>query len=118
MSMTLAITRNVPGRFRGFLASCMLEVGPGVYAAPHLRKAVRERLWRVMLDWAGQVPEGGGVMLMWRDREAPSGLSIRTLGWPKTEIVSHEGIWLSQRDLTAEHDVEELQQLVAGTEED
>ncbi|MBS3762090.1 MAG: type I-E CRISPR-associated endoribonuclease Cas2 [Planctomycetes bacterium] len=117
MSMTMAVTRNVPGRFRGFLASCMLEAAPGVYVSPRMRKAVRERLWKVMLDWAGALPEDGGVLLIWRDREAPSGLSLRTLGWPQKDITEHEGLWLSIAGLTEKHDLEELEELAAGPEE-
>ena len=32
--MIVVITRNVPEKFRGFLASCMLEITPAVYAYP------------------------------------------------------------------------------------
>jgi len=116
MSMTVAVTRNLPGRFRGFLASCMLEVAPGVYISPSLKKAVRERIWRVMQKWATLVPEDGGLLLLWRDREAPSGLSLRTLGWPKQDIVNHEGLWLTMRALTTEHDTEELEALTQAAE--
>ena len=42
--MTVVVTRNVPGRYRGFLASCMLEVAPGVYTNPGMTRAVRERV--------------------------------------------------------------------------
>ena len=114
MTTTVAVTRNLPGRFRGFLASCMLEVAPGVYVSPSLKKAVRERIWEVMQKWATLVPEDGGLLLLWRDRDAPSGLSMRTLGWPRQRIVSHEGLWLTVRDLTAEHDMDELESLAGA----
>ena len=39
---------RLPDRFDGFLCSCMQEVAPGVYVAPRLKKAVRERVWNVM----------------------------------------------------------------------
>ncbi|MFW6189810.1 MAG: type I-E CRISPR-associated endoribonuclease Cas2e [Planctomycetota bacterium] len=118
MPMTVAVTRNVPGRYAGFLASCMLPVAPGVYVSPHMRKGVRERLWRVMLQWAGLLPGDAGIMLLWRDSEAPSGLSMRTVGWPKKEILDHEGVWLAVEDLTARHDPDELADLADPEGED
>ena len=102
--MTIAVTRNTPGRFDGFLASCMQEIAPGVYVAPTMKKSVRERVWRVM----ELLPDDAGVVLFWRNPDAPSKLSIRLLGWPKKEFVEHEGLWLTHRDLTEAHDVEEL----------
>jgi len=106
--MTIAITRNTPDRFDGFLASCMQEIAPGVYVAPTMKKAVRERVWRVMMDWSELLPDDAGVVLFWRNPDAPSQLSIRLLGWPKKEFVEHEGLWLTHRDLTEAHNVEEL----------
>lgn len=76
MSMTIAITRNLPDRFGGFLASCMLQLAPGTYVAPFLSKAVRDRVWEVMLAWAELIPEEGGVVLVWHDEESPSGLGL------------------------------------------
>ncbi|MEO0813153.1 MAG: type I-E CRISPR-associated endoribonuclease Cas2e, partial [Myxococcota bacterium] len=38
--MTVIVTRNVPMRFRGFLASCMLEIAPGVYTSPGMNRGV------------------------------------------------------------------------------
>ena len=108
MSMTIAVTRNTPGRFRGFLASCMQEIATGVYVAPTMKKSVRERVWRVMMDWSELLPDDAGVVLFWRNPDAPSQLSIRLLGWPKKEFVEHEGLWLTHRNLTEAHDVEEL----------
>lgn len=111
MSTTIAVTRNLPGRFDGFLTSCMLEVAPGVYVAPRMKKSVRERVWKVMLEWAELMPEDGGVVLVWRDRNCPSGLSMRTLGWPKKEFIEHEGTWLAVGNLREVHDPEELERL-------
>jgi CRISPR-associated protein Cas2 len=106
--MTIAVTRNTPNRFNGFLASCMQEIAPGVYVAPVMKKAVRERVWNVMMEWSELLSDDGGVVLFWRDSGAPSGLQIRLLGWPKKEFIEHEGLWLTHRDLTEAHDVEEL----------
>ncbi|PSQ95985.1 MAG: type I-E CRISPR-associated endoribonuclease Cas2 [Bacteroidetes bacterium SW_9_63_38] len=106
--MIIAVTRNTPNRFNGFLCSCMQEIAPGVYVAPVMNAAVRERVWRVMMDWAELLDDDGGVVLFWKDDDAPSGLRIRMVGWPKKEFVEHEGLWLTLRDLTDAHDVEEL----------
>jgi CRISPR-associated protein Cas2 len=106
--MTIAVTRNTPNRFNGFLASCMQEIAPGVYVAPVMNKSVRERVWAVMMDWNELLPDDGGVVFFWKDDDAPSGLQIRLLGWPKKKFIEHEGLWLTLRDLTEAHDVEEL----------
>lgn len=116
MSMTIAVTRNTPNRFNGFLCSCMQEIAPGVYAAPRMKKSVRERVWGVMLEWAELLPQDGGVVLFWKSRDAPSGMGVRLLGWPKKDLVEHEGLWLTLRDLTAAHDVDELQEAVETEE--
>ena len=112
MSMTIAVTRNTPNRFNGFLCSCMQEIAPGVYAAPRMKKAVRERVWNVMLEWQELLPQDAGVVLFWKSRDAPSGMAVRLLGWPKKDLVEHEGLWLTLRGLTEAHDVEELQDVV------
>lgn len=105
MSMVVVVTRNVPDRYRGFLASCMLELAPGVYASPQLTQAVRKRVWAVCCEWAGVLPEDGGVLMTWRDKRSPSGQAVLVLGWPKKEIVEHNGIWLDRvapRSVTTE----------------
>ena len=114
--MTIAVTRNTPNRFNGFLASCMHEIAPGVYAAPRMKKSVRERVWNVMMEWAELLPQDGGVVLFWKSQKAPSGLGIRMVGWPKKEMTDHEGLWLTVRDLTATHDIDELQELASHDE--
>jgi CRISPR-associated protein Cas2 len=94
--MTIVVTRNVPDRFRGFLASCMLELAPGVYASPDMSRAVRGRVWDVCCGWAEILPEDGGLLMAWRDSSSPSGLSLLTLGWPRKEIVELDGIWIDR----------------------
>jgi len=89
----------------------MLEIAPGVYAVPKMKKSVRERLWRVLLDWEELIPEDGGVVILWRSAKAPSGLGVRILGWPKKELVEYEGIWLTFRNLVKSHDSDELEKL-------
>ena len=34
--MTVIVTVNVEARYRGFLASAMLEIAPGVYTSPNM----------------------------------------------------------------------------------
>ena len=116
MSMTIAVTRNTPNRFNGFLCSCMQEIAPGVYAAPRMKKAVRERVWHVMLEWQELLPQDGGVVLFWKSRDAPSGMAVRLLGWPKKDLVEHEGLWLTLRGLTEAHDIDELHEAAATDE--
>lgn len=105
MSMTVVVTRNVPDRYRGFLASCMLEVAPGVYTSPRMTKGVRERVWQVCIEWSAALPTDGGVLLTWRDKDQPSGQGLRTIGWAKNHIVDHEGVWIVRRDSGDEKDV-------------
>lgn len=112
MPMTIAITRNTPARFSGFLCSCMHEIAPGVYVAPRMKKSVRERVWKVMLGWEELIPNEGGIVLFWQSKKAPSGLAVRLLGWPKKDLVEYEGIWFTHRSLTEMHDTEELNRLL------
>jgi CRISPR-associated protein Cas2 len=99
MSMTVVVTRNVPDRYRGFLASCMLELAPGVYTNPKMNEAVRERVWAICCEWAGVLPDDGGVLMTWRDRRAPSGQAVQILGWPRKELVELDGLWLDRADV-------------------
>jgi CRISPR-associated protein Cas2 len=92
--MTIVVTRNVPDRYRGFLASCMLELAPGVYASPDMSRAVRDRVWAVCCEWSVVLPKDGGVLMTYRDHESPSGLAVLTLGWTKKELVELDGIWV------------------------
>ncbi len=96
MPMAVVVTRNVEARYRGFLTSIMLEVAPGVYAAPDLSTGVRRRVWNVLSDWWGVLGTGSIVML-WRDTDAVGNLRIETLGEPPKEIVDADGILLVKR---------------------
>jgi CRISPR-associated protein Cas2 len=102
MSMTVVVTRNAPERYRGFLASCLLEIAPGVYASPSVTDGVRQRIWSVCEEWASVLPGDGGVLMAWPDRTAPSGLGLKLLGFPKATLVELDGIWLACREGTAE----------------
>ena len=48
--MTIVVTVNVEGRYRGFLASAMLEIAPGVYTAPMMTSGIRDRIWDVLSE--------------------------------------------------------------------
>lgn len=99
MAMTVVVTRNVPGRFRGFLASCMCEVAPGVYTSPRLSRAVRERIWAVLEDWFRPLPEWA-IVMTWPDRNLSGGQAFLTLGVPKTTLADLHGVFLAHRELT------------------
>lgn len=97
------VTRNVPERFRGFLASVMCEVTIGVYTAPTMSKGVRERVWQVMVEWFPSV-EGTdvAVVMIWADAKQPGGQAILTLGTPKVSLRAHDEMLLVRNELTAE----------------
>jgi CRISPR-associated protein Cas2 len=96
MPMTVVATRDVPDRYRGFLASVMPEIGPGVFVSPELSRAVRERLWRVMSDWWVGMP-GGSIILVWKDDSAPGRLGLLTLGLPPRTLADLDGVLLVHR---------------------
>ena len=101
--MVVVVTRDVAPRFRGFLASCMLEVAPGVYTSPHMTAAVRQRVWTVLDGWWAELREGS-VLMTWRDRNAPGGQAVATLGWPPKILSIVDGIHLVRRNLTIEEE--------------
>lgn len=96
MALTTIITRDVEARYRGFLASIMLEVSAGVYVAPDLNQGVRDRVWTVLSDWWSALGRGSVVMI-WRDTAAVGKLRILTLGEPPKEIVDADGVLLVKR---------------------
>ena len=103
MSMTVVVTRNVAPRFRGFLASCMLEVVPGIYTSPRLTRAVRERIWNVCKEWFEEL-EGTAIVMTWQDFNEPGGQGIHLLGVPPNEFVEYEGMVLTRKALQLEGD--------------
>ncbi len=96
MPMTVVVTRDVESRYRGFLASAMLEVAPGVYVSPDLSHGVRERIWTVISTWY-DVLNRGAIVMMWRDSTASGGLALRHLGDPPKEIRDADGVLLVKR---------------------
>ncbi|MFZ0257651.1 MAG: type I-E CRISPR-associated endoribonuclease Cas2e [Gammaproteobacteria bacterium] len=97
MSMTVVVTRNVSDRIRGFLASSMLELAPGVYTAPRINPAVRKRIWKVLQDWF-QVEIEASIIMLWSDPQMPGGQSVNVLGLPPIELVALDGLVVSRRD--------------------
>ena len=83
--MTVVVTRDVEQIYRGFLASAMLEIAPGVYVSPDLSGSVRERIWSVLEDWFTTLGNGA-VAMIWRDGGGAGGLALRHLGDPPKEI--------------------------------
>jgi CRISPR-associated protein Cas2 len=96
MPMTVVITRDVADRYRGFLASMMPEIAPGVFVSPELSRGVRERLWQVLSGWWDGIP-GGSVMMVWKDDSAPGRLGLLTLGLPPRTLAELDGILLVRR---------------------
>lgn len=94
MAMTVIVTRDVPERTRGFLASLMPEPAPGVYAAGNLSRAVRERAWAVVSDWHGET-QRGSLVLLWKDDKAPGGLGLQILGTPPRRLADLDGVLVS-----------------------
>lgn len=94
--MTLVIATNALPRTRGFLASCMLELAPGVYTSPRMSKAVRERVWAVLSDWFAAEPTGSLVMT-WPDKTLPGGQAVMVLGVPPVTLHDHDGLILVRR---------------------
>ena len=99
--MTVVVTNDVASRTRGFLASCMLEVAPGVYTSPKLTAAVRERIWTVLVEWHGRWP-GGSVLMTWPDAAAQGGQALRVIGLPQKLLVDHDGVILACRPRVSE----------------
>ena len=100
MPMVVVVTRDVEGRFRGFLASAMLELAPGVYAHPRMSAGVRGRIWNVLADWHARLPRGS-IVMTWADSAAHGGLGLMMLGEPAKEIIAHDAMLLVRRPLAS-----------------
>ena len=98
MSATIVVTRNVSDRTRGFLASSMLEVAPGVYCGFRLSPAVRERIWSVLEDWF-RAEIDASIVMLWRDPSVPGEQALRVLGVPPVDLVEHDGMILARHPL-------------------
>ena len=98
MPMVVVITRDVEGRYRGFLGSVMLELSAGVYAHPRMSAGVRARVWSVLADWYDQLGRGS-IVMTWADSASHGGLGLSSLGEPPKDIVSHDTMLLVRRQL-------------------
>lgn len=98
MALVVIITRDVVDRYRGFLASVMLEIAPAVYISPRMNAGVRSRIWKVMTEWHNSEPKGS-IVLVWRDANETGGVGISTLGTPLKELVDIDGLWITRRPL-------------------
>ena len=91
--MTVVVTVNVEARYRGFLASAMLEIAPGVYTSPKMSTGIRERIWNVLTRWHRELRQGA-IVMTWRDPSAVGEQQIRTLGEAPKHIVDADGVYL------------------------
>lgn len=107
MPLCLIVTRDVEARYRGFLGSAMLEIAPGVYAAPRLSAGVRDRIWTVLADWHSQLGRGS-IVMTWAETASAGQLGLRTLGDPPKDIVVHENNLLFRRQITHGQDSSSL----------
>lgn len=98
---TVIVTRNVSPRMRGFLASTMLELAPGVYSAPRQSPAVRERIWNVLDEWFA-LEQDASVIMLWREPAMPGEQAVRTLGIPPIKLVEVDGLILGSKPMEPE----------------
>lgn len=98
MSLVVIVTRDVADRYRGFLASTMLEIAPTVYLSPRMNAGVRSRIWDVLSDWYSAEPRGS-IVMVWRDMNETGSVGIANLGSPPSELVEMDGLWLTKRSL-------------------
>ena len=91
--MTVVVTVNVEARYRGFLASVMLEIAPGVYTSPQMTRGIRERIWDVLTKWYYELGQGA-IVMTWRDTAAVGEQRIQTLGEAPRDIVDADGVYL------------------------
>lgn len=96
MSMTVVVTRNVSARVRGFLTSAMLELAPGVYSAPRISPAVRQRIWTVLADWFPNENDAS-IIMVWQERDMPGGQAVKILGSPPLDLIDVDGLVLARR---------------------
>lgn len=98
MALVVIVTRDVAYRYRGFLASVMMEVAQTVYISPRMNSGVRERTWEVLADWYAAEPQGS-IVMVWRDMNQTGGIGIKNLGEPIRELMEVDGLWLVKRNL-------------------
>lgn len=73
----------------------MLEVAPGMYTAPRMSAAVRERVAAVLQAWFPQEKDAS-LVLLWADGRLPAGQGVMSFGTPPYELVEYDGLILSR----------------------
>lgn len=96
MSMTVVVTRNVSDRVRGYIASSMLELDSGVYSAPRLSPAVRDRIWNTLVEWFPHERDAS-IVMVYADATMPGGQSVRVLGGPPVSLIELDGLIVACR---------------------
>lgn len=96
MSLTVVITRDVEDRYRGFLASAMLEAAPGVYVSRALTARARDDIWRVVNEWHLQLRRGS-ITMLYGDSKEDGGIAVRSAGVPTRRPVRIDGALLMHR---------------------
>ena len=99
MNLTVLITRDVEDRYRGFLASAMLEAAAGVYVSKALTPRARDKVWSVVADWHTALGRGS-LTLLYPDSNCDGGIAVRTLGEPTRRPVPIDGALLMLRVAT------------------
>lgn len=99
MPMCVVVTRDVPARFRGFLASCMLEIAPGVYTQPDMSAGVRERVWNVLSGW-WETFRQGSVVMTWAAPTLTERQGVLVLGEPPKDLVEYDGLYIVRRKIS------------------
>ena len=97
MSMTVVVTRNVSDRIRGYMATSMVELAPGVYSAPQISAAVRDRIWDTMREWFGYETDAS-IVMVWAEPKMQGGQAVQVLGLPPVELIELDGLVVSRRD--------------------
>jgi CRISPR-associated protein Cas2 len=96
--MTVVVTRNVSRRIRGFLASSMIELGPGVYSGSRINPKVRENIRNVLQNWF-VAEDNASIVMVWEDHSIPGGQNVWVLGLPPIELLEVDGLVVSRRDI-------------------
>jgi CRISPR-associated protein Cas2 len=91
MSMTVIVVETVEDRFIGFLSSCMLQVGIGVFISSSMNAGVRDRVWSVLEGWHASLQDGK-IIMAYKDKNEASGIALRHLGQIKRKVVNIDGI--------------------------
>lgn len=100
MPALVVVTRNVPERLRGFLASSLLEISAGVYVGVRVSSGTRDRLLAVVEEWFLGSGEAS-VIAVWPDPSAVGGIGLFMLGVPPVALEEVTGLVLARREIPA-----------------